>query len=264
MVKNQSLALAGRKAVVTGSSRGIGHSIALALAQAGADVAVTARSLPELEELADQIRSLGRHSLVVTCDVTDPAQVKQMATEVIEGLDRVDILVNNAGGGGSHKFLDHPDDLWHGTLNLNLTSVYYVTKAFAPTMVEQRWGRIINIASIASKRGERYITAYTAAKHGVLGLTRAIARELVPHQITVNAICPGYVDTSMTGSNIANIAARTGMTKTQAREILEKMSPQQRLMEPEEVAVLTVFLAQDLSKGITGQAINVDGGAVMW
>ncbi len=264
MVKNQSLALAGRKAVVTGSSRGIGHSIALALAQSGADVAVTARSMPQLQELADQIRSLGRHSLAITCDVTDPAQAKQMATAVIEDLGRVDILVNNAGGSGSHKFLNHPDELWHEMLILNLTSVYYVTKAFVPSMVEERWGRIINIASIASKRGGRYIAAYTAAKHGVLGLTRAIARELVPHQITVNAICPGYVDTSMTGSNIANIAARTGMTETQARERLERMSPQQRLMEPEEVASLAVFLAQDASKGITGQAINVDGGAVMW
>ena len=264
MIDTENLTLAGRKAVVTGSSRGIGRSIALALARAGSDVAVTARSMPQLKELADQIRSQGRRSLAVSCDVTDPALVKQMASKVIEGLGGVDILVNNAGQAGSHKFLSHPDDLWHNMLSINLTSVYYVTKAFAPGMVEQRWGRIINIASIASKRGDRYITAYTAAKHGVLGLTRVVARELLPYHITVNAICPGYVDTPMTESSIANLVARVGMTEAQARETLEKMSPQERLMEPEEVAALTVFLAQDISKGITGQAINIDGGAVMW
>jgi NAD(P)-dependent dehydrogenase (short-subunit alcohol dehydrogenase family) len=134
-------------------------------------------------------------------------------------------------------------------------------------MVEQGWGRIINIASIASiasKTGNRYLAAYTAAKHGVLGLTRALAMELVPYDITVNAICPGYMDTQMTHSNVANIAGRSGLTEAQVREALAKTSPQQRLIEPEEVAAVAVFLAQDISKGITGQGINVDGGWVMW
>jgi NAD(P)-dependent dehydrogenase (short-subunit alcohol dehydrogenase family) len=255
--------LSGRRAVVTGASRGIGRSIALALAQAGADVAVTARTHTDLEPLVAEIQALGRHSLAVSCDVTNAGQVQDMAQTLTAGLGRVDILVNNAGNAGSHKFLNHPDDLWQRMLTVNLTSVYYVTKAFVPTLVEQRYGRIINIASIASRVGGSYIAAYTAAKHGVLGLTRALAVELMHYNITVNAICPGYVDTPMTDASIANISARTGMPVAQAREALEKTNPQRRLMEPEEIAAVAVFLAQDIAKGITGQAINIDGGGVM-
>ena len=263
MASSDNLILAGRRAVVTGAGRGIGRSIALALAQAGADVAVTARTHVEIEQLVAEIREMDRQSLAVPCDVTDPEQVKHMAAALIGGLGGIDILVNNAGNAGSHKFLNHPDELWHRMLSVNLTSVYYVTRAFVPKLIDQRWGRIINIASIASRVGDRYIAAYTAAKHGVLGLTRALAVELLPYNITVNAICPGYVNTPMTDASISNIVARTGMSGAQAREALEKTSPQKRLIEPEEIAAVAVFLAQDISKGITGQAINIDGGGVM-
>lgn len=255
--------LAGHRAVVTGAGRGIGRSIAQALADAGADVAVTARTASELEQLVAAVQARGRKGLAVPCDVMDAEQVQRMAKTVIEGLGGVDILVNNAGNAGSHKFLNHPDELWHRMLAVNLTSVYYVSKAFVPTLIEQRRGRIINIASIASRVGGRYIAAYTAAKHGVLGLTRALAVELLPYNITVNAVCPGYVDTPMTDTSVSNISARTGMTEAQAREELAKTSPQKRLIEPEEIAAIAVFLAQDISKGITGQAINIDGGGVM-
>jgi NAD(P)-dependent dehydrogenase (short-subunit alcohol dehydrogenase family) len=263
MASNDNLVLSGRRAVVTGAGRGIGRSIALALAQAGADVAVTARTQGEIEQLAAEIRAMGRQSLAVPCDVTDSEQVKHMASTLIDGLGGVDILVNNAGNAGSHKFLNHPDELWHRMLSINLTSVYYVTRAFVPKLIEQRWGRIITIASMASRVGGSYIAAYTAAKHGVLGLTRALAVELLPYNITVNAICPGYVNTPMTDASVSNIAARTGMSEAQAREALEKSSPQKRLFEPEEIAAVAVFLAQDINKGITGQAINIDGGGVM-
>jgi NAD(P)-dependent dehydrogenase (short-subunit alcohol dehydrogenase family) len=263
MAGDQTLVLSGKRAVVTGAGRGIGRSIALALANAGADVAVTARTSAQLDTLVGEIQAIGRRSLAVSCDVTDPEQVKSMASTLLAGLGGVDILVNNAGNAGSHKFLNHSDELWHRMLAVNLTSVYYVTKAFAPKLVEQRSGRIITIASIASRVGGGYIAAYTAAKHGVLGLTRALAVELLPYSITVNAICPGYVDTPMTDGSVANISARTGMSEAQARETLTKTSPQHRLIEPEEVASIAVFLAQDSSKGITGQAINIDGGGVM-
>jgi NAD(P)-dependent dehydrogenase (short-subunit alcohol dehydrogenase family) len=256
--------LLNRRAVVTGAGRGIGRSIALALAAAGADVAASARGQAEIEQVAEEARALGRRALSIACDVTDPAQVARLADAAIEGLGAVDILVNNAGAAASHKFLGHPDDLWHRMLAVNLTSVYYVTRAFAPHMVERRAGRIITIASIAGKVGGRYIAAYTAAKHGVLGLTRALAAELVPYNITVNAICPGYVDTPMTDGSVANIAGRTGMSEAQARETLARTSPQGRLIDPEEVAALAVYLAQESARGITGQAINVDGGGVMF
>ncbi len=263
MPENTIFDLTGKRAVVTGAGRGIGRSIALALARAGADVAVTARSAGELEQLVGEIWAMGRHSVSIPCDVTDPEQVQHMATTLIDGLGGVDILVNNAGNAGSHRFLNHSDELWHRMLAVNLTSVYYVTKAFVPTLMEQRKGRIINVASIASRVGGSYIAAYTAAKHGVLGLTRALALELLPYNITVNAICPGYVDTPMIDAMVNNISQRTGRTEEQAREALKKSSPQNRLFEPEEVASIAVFLAQDISKGITGQAINVDGGSVM-
>jgi NAD(P)-dependent dehydrogenase (short-subunit alcohol dehydrogenase family) len=264
MTTGSTLPLAGRRALVTGASRGIGRSIALALAAAGADVAVAARSTADLETLAAEIRRAGRRSLAVPCDVTDGAQVERLATAVIDGLGGLDILVNNAGAAASHKILGHPDALWHEMLAINLTSAYYVTKACLPPMVAQRWGRIISIASTAAKIGGRYIAAYTAAKHGVLGLTRALALELVPYAITVNAVCPGYADTPLTQRSIATIVARAGLTAEQARAALEQTTPQRRLIAPEEVAAVVVFLAQDIAQGITGQAINVDGGAVMW
>ena len=263
MASEAGLPLAGRRAVVTGAGRGIGRSVALALASAGANVAVTARTTAELASLVGEIQSLGRTSLMTPCDVTDPEQVQQMAQTLLAGLGGIDILVNNAGNAGSHKFLNHPDELWHRMLAINLTSVYYVSKAFVPTFVQQKQGRIVTIASIASRVGGSYIAAYTAAKHGVLGLTRALAVELLPHNITVNAICPGYVDTPMTDGSIANIMARTGMSEAQAREALEKTSPQHRLIEPQEVASAVVYLSLDAARGITGQAINIDGGGVM-
>ncbi len=262
MADQQSLK--DRRALVTGAGRGIGRSIALALAEAGADVAVTARTTSELEQVAAEIKAMGRNAIAHPCDVTDASQVGKLASSLAESFGTLDILVNNAGSGKSQKFLNHPDELWQEMLSINLTSVYYVTKAFAPGMVAQKWGRIINIASVAAKVGARYIAAYTAAKHGVLGLTRALAVEFVSDGVTVNAICPGYVDTPMTDASIDNMVKRTGMTEDKAREYLAQTSPQNRLIEPEEVAALAFFLAQDTSKGITGQAINVDGGSVMF
>ncbi len=264
MTTPQSLPLAGKRAVVTGASRGIGRSIALALANAGADVAVTARTKAELDELADEIARMGRQAIAIACDVTNQRQVQtDLASRVLGAWRGIDILVNNAGASGSAKFLGHDDELWHRMLDINLTSVYYVTKAFVPAMVAQRSGRIITIASIAARTGATYIAAYAASKHGVLGLMRALAVELNPSNITVNCVCPGYVDTPMTDRSIANVAAKTGMGEQQAREALEKMSPQGRLVQPEEVARIAVFLTDPASASITGQAINVDGGSVM-
>jgi len=256
--------LNGKIALVTGGGRGIGEASAIALAEAGADVVVCSRTATEINSVVEQIRSLGRKALAVTCDVTDAAEVGRMADEVNDHFGAVNILVNNAGLGRSHRFADHPDELWDQMLAINLTSVYRVTRAFVPKMIEQRQGRIINIASTASKVGSKYIAAYVAAKHGVLGLTRALAAELVSYNITVNAICPGYVNTPMTDDNVANIVAKTGMPEADARKALEKLSPQNRIIESEEVAAMVVMLASDIAQGVNGQAINIDGGAVMF
>ncbi len=261
---NAANTLKGKVALVTGGGRGIGAACAGALAEAGADVIVCSRSAGEINVVAEKIRAVGRRSLPVVCDVTDATQVRLMADQVSDQFGAVEILVNNAGLGRSHRFVDHPDELWDQMLAANLTSVYRVTKAFVPKMVEARRGRIINIASMMSKIGGKYVAAYTAAKHGVLGLTRALAVELVGYNITVNAVCPGYVNTPMTDDNVANIAARTGMSEDEARKALEKLSPQNRMIEPEEVAAMVVMLASHIAQGINGQAINVDGGAVMF
>jgi len=258
---NQTHPLLHKRTLITGGSKGIGRAIALAFAQAGAHVALTSRTLADAQPVADEITSAGGTALPFACDVTNLDQISALHATLLEQWGGVDILVNNAGIGGSHKILGHPDDLWHHLLNVNLNGVYYVTKAFVPEMIGQQWGRIINIASVASKVGSKYTVAYTASKHGVLGLTRALAVELTPH-ITVNAICPGYVDTPMTDSAIANMITRTGMTAEQARAFLEKTNPQNRLIEPDEVAAVALLLAT--APGITGQAINVDGGAVMF
>jgi NAD(P)-dependent dehydrogenase (short-subunit alcohol dehydrogenase family) len=263
MFEQPQLPLANKRAVVTGAGRGIGQAIALALAEAGADVALAARSEAELAALAAEVGARGRRAVVAACDVTDPAQVEHMARTALDGLGGIDILVNNAGASGSHKFAGHPDELWHRMLAINLTSVYYVCKAFVPALAAQHAGRIITVASVAARTGSRYIAAYTAAKHGVLGLTRALAAELVDDGITVNAICPGYVATPMTEANVAQMVARTGQSEERIRETLARTSPQRRLIEADEVASIAVFLALESSRGITGQAINVDGGAVM-
>jgi NAD(P)-dependent dehydrogenase (short-subunit alcohol dehydrogenase family) len=259
-----SQSLEGKRAVVTGASKGIGRSIARGFAAAGAGVVLVARGRDELEALSAQINGEGGRAVPVQADVTDPEQVLRMADGALAALGGVDILVNSAGAAESAAFPRHPDELWHRMLAVNLTSAYYVCKAFVPGMIEQSSGRILNIASVAAKTGGGYIAAYTAAKHGVLGLTRALASELVRHHITVNAICPGYVDTPLTETAIANIVARTGSAAEQVRTTLEMTSPQKRLIAPEEVAAVALFLAQDSSFGITGQAINVDGGAVMY
>src|SRR5215470_9935013 len=164
------------------------------------------RSSGEIDAVAEKIRTTGRRALAVVCDVTEADQVRRMAEELNSQFGAVEILVNNVGLGRSHRFVDHPDELWDQMLAVNLTSVYRVTKAFVPKMIGMRRGRVINIASVMSKVGGKYVAAYAAAKHSVLGLTRALAVELVGCNITVNAVCPGYVNTPMTDDNVANIA----------------------------------------------------------
>jgi meso-butanediol dehydrogenase/(S,S)-butanediol dehydrogenase/diacetyl reductase len=251
-------------ALITGAGRGIGRSIALAFAQEGADVAVAARSEPEIAAVRRDVEGLGRRGLACVCDVTDGAQVAGLVREVEGALGPITILVNNAGIAASVKTTEMDDALWERILRVNLTGTYLCTKAVLPGMLRRGNGRIINIASVGGKVGLLYSAAYCASKHGVLGFTRALALEVAGKSITVNAICPGFVETAMTAESIRRIVAKTGRTPDAARQALEALSPQKRLIQPEEVATVAVMLASPGAGGIHGQAINVDGGAVMY
>jgi NAD(P)-dependent dehydrogenase (short-subunit alcohol dehydrogenase family) len=254
--------LPDRRALVTGGGRGIGRAIALAFAREGAHVAVTARTAAEVEAVAAEVRALGRRAVAIPCDVADRQQVDLMVARAADALGPVEILVNNAGIAVSAKLLDTDDALWARHLQVNLTGAFYVSRAALPAMLAARRGRIINIASIAARQGFPYIAAYAASKHGLLGLTRALAAEVVAAGITVNAICPGYVATDLTWASARNIEARTGRPFEEAVRSLAAFSPQRRLVEPDEVAALAVLLASDDARGVTAQAWHVDGGAV--
>lgn len=253
--------LRGRVALVTGGGRGIGRAIALDLAAAGASVAVSARSGAEVAAVAAEIEASGGRGLALVADVTEPGSVAAMVAAATAELGPPLILVNNAGAAASHKLLDHPDALWDRMLDVNLTGPYRVTKACAPAMLAAGWGRVITIGSVASITGARYIAAYTAAKHGVLGLTRALAAEWAQQGITVNLVAPGYVDTALTDGSVANIVSRTGRSADEARELLAAMSPQRRLIAPDEIAPLVTLLASDAAASITGAVLPIDAGA---
>jgi NAD(P)-dependent dehydrogenase (short-subunit alcohol dehydrogenase family) len=247
--------LTGKTALITGGGRGIGRAIALVFAQHGARVAVAARTREQVETVA---REIGDNAVALVCDVSNPEQVAEIFADI-----KPDILVNNAGIAESATFVTTTDDMWNRHIAINLSGTFYCTRAALPAMLEKGWGRIINIASIAAKTGAPYVAAYTASKHGVLGLTRSLALEVAARGITVNAICPGYVDTEMVSRGVETITAKTGRSAEEALNALKKMSPQNRLTTPEEVAALALLLASDEGRGINGQGINIDGGSVL-
>lgn len=249
--------------LVTGAGRGIGRAIALAFGTAGYRVAVTGRTAPALESVVQEIRRSGTDAFAKTCDITEKPQVEGLRNEIMERVGPVAVLINNAGTAAAAAFVEMEDSFWEEVLRVNLTGTYNCCKVFLPDMLAVRWGRIINIASIVAKVAYAHISAYVTAKHAVLGLTRALAMETARLGVTVNAVCPGYVDTDLTRRNALRLAEKTGKSPDEALSALKSLSPQKRLIEPDEIASLTLMLASESAKGITGQAINIDGGTVM-
>jgi NAD(P)-dependent dehydrogenase (short-subunit alcohol dehydrogenase family) len=256
--------LTGRVAVVTGGGKGIGAAIARALAGAGAHVVVSGRGEPALAQVVDGLRGQGARADAVVCDVARPADVARLREELHRLAGPATIVVNNAGVARSARLVDTDEAMWREVLETNLGGSYRVTRAFLPDVISAgRGGRVIFIGSTASRIGMSYTGAYTASKHGVLGLCRALAHELAARGPTANCVCPGWVETDMALQAIQNISEKTGRDEPSARAELERMSPQRRLMTAEEVAAVTLFLCGDAAGGVNGQAWNVDGGQVM-
>lgn len=254
--------LGGRGAVVTGGGRGIGAAVARALVEAGAAVVVAARTEEEIERVATELRAAGGAARALRCDVTDPDSVGALAREATECLGRVDILVNNAGVAHSAPVIDLTLEDWNRTFAVNATGTFLCTRAFLPAMMESRWGRVVNVASVAGVSGARYIAAYAASKHAVVGFTRCAAADVAAHGVTVNAVCPGYVDTEMTRASIERIASKTGRSETEALAAILGASTQRRLIEPGEVAGAVLDLCREEASGDNGQAIVIIGQEV--
>ena len=237
--------LEGKIVLVTGGGSGIGRAIALAFAAQKSRVAITGRTQATLDAVAEEIRHAGAEALPRICDVPQKTQMETLRQEISSRFGPVQVLVNNAGIAPAAGFLEMPDSLWEEVMRVNLTGTYNCCKVFLGEMLASKWGRIINIASTVAKVAYSHISAYVTSKHAVLGLTRALA-----------------VETAKFGVTLLMVEKR-GKPLDDSLEILASTSPQKRLIEPEEVAHLVLKLASESAKGITGQAINVDGGAVM-
>jgi len=253
--------LEGRHALVTGAARGIGAEIARRLAAEGASLTQLGRSRDALQPLADTLPGAG-HGIVVA-DVTDAHVVAAAFEQARAARGPIAILVNNAGQAESAPFLKTSVELWQRMLAVNLTGSFICAQAALPDMLGARWGRIVNIASTAGQKGYAYVSAYVAAKHGVIGLTRALALEVASKGVTVNAVCPGYTETDLLRESIANVVAKTGRSESQARADFATGNPQQRIVQPAEVADAVAWLCADAAGAVTGQSISVSGGEVM-
>lgn len=250
--------LRGKVALVTGGGRGIGAAVARRLAEAGATVVVCGRTEAEIDEVAASV-----DGVAVAADLGDRASTDAMLAKVAARAGRVDVLVNNAGVAASAPLARTRDESWDHMMEVNATAAFRITRALAPAMIEAGWGRIVNVASNAGVSGYAYTVAYCAAKHAMVGMTRALAVDLAPTGVTINAICPGWVDTRMAEDAAQRISDKTGRSPEEARSALAKMSPQGRIIAPEEVAHLVAALCADGARGVNGQAIVIDGGQVL-
>lgn len=256
------MSLAGRGALVTGGGRGIGASVARALAAAGAKVLVAARHDAEVEAVASELRADRHEAWAAHCDVTEPRNVLELAETAVQRLGTVDILVNNAGSASAAPVGKIALDEWQRLFAVNATGTLLCTQAVLPGMRQRRWGRIVNIASIAGLTGDKYIAAYAAAKHAVVGFTRSLAAELEGSGVTANVVCPGYVDTPLTDGTLDRIMERTHGTRDAALAAILEHSGQPRLVTASEVAAAVLALVDEGAGAMNGQAILLDAGAL--
>jgi NAD(P)-dependent dehydrogenase (short-subunit alcohol dehydrogenase family) len=249
-------------ALITGGGTGIGRETAIRLASTGHTVAVVGRRSAPLDETCDIIGQNGGTAVACPADITDEIAVASAVAQAREALGPFGVLVNNAGSGKSAPFHKMTLDLFDEMININLRAAVVVTQAVLPDMLEAGFGRIVNVASVAGLKGYIYITAYCAAKHGLVGLTRSLAQEVATKGITVNAVCPGYVDTELTQQTLTNISEKVGSSIETARKRIEQTSPQQRLFSPSEVAATIHYLTTQDAAGINGQTIAICGGEI--
>ena len=253
--------LADKHAVVTGGGSGIGASCAEALAHAGARITLMGRDLARLEAQRDAMRAYAEVACV-SVDVANEAAVNEAFAHAAERHGPVDLLVNNAGHAQAAPFTHTDAALWQRMLDVNLTGVFLCTRAVLPSMLERGYGRIVNVASTAGQIGYAYVAAYCAAKHGVIGLTRALAAEVATKGITVNAVCPGYTETELLRASLDQIMEKTSRSEQDARDALVRHNPQRRFVQPEEVANAVLWLCSPGSEAMNGQSISVSGGEV--
>lgn len=255
--------LQDRVALVTGGSRGIGKAIARALAEQGAKVAICSRDAEAVRQAADEISPGGGRILAFQADVAEQADVRTLVRGIVSRWGQIHILVNNAGINARIPIDAEDEARWIQILTVNVVGAYYVTREVLRYMPNHDGGRVINISSVLGRFGVPAYTAYCTAKHGIIGFTRALALEVVGRGITVNAICPGWVETNMAHLGMQETAAALGMSAEEFRKQALAMVPIQRILDPKEVADLAVYLASDASAAVTGQAINLCGGQVM-